>query len=156
MNAMILVILFFVFLAFSTPIAFALVFTCLFYLTFLSEMPVTYLASIMIGSLEHYSLIAIPLFIFAAQIMNIAKVTDRIFDFAKTLVGHFTGSLGHANIVASIIFAGMSGSALADAAGLGRVEIEGMTKEGYDKPFSAAVTAASSCIGPIIPPASSW
>ncbi len=152
MNAMILVILFFFFLAFNTPIALALVFTCLFYLTFLSEMPVTFLASIMIGSLEHYSLIAIPLFIFAAQIMNIAKVTDRIFDFAKTLVGHFTGSLGHANIVASIIFAGMSGSALADAAGLGRVEIEGMTKEGYDKPFSAAVTAASSCIGPIIPP----
>ena len=152
MNALILVILFFVFLAFNTPIAMALVFTCLFYLTFLSEMPITFLASIMIGSLEHYSLIAIPLFIFAAQIMNIAKVTDRIFDFAKTLVGHFTGSLGHANIVASIIFAGMSGSALADAAGLGRVEIEGMTKEGYDKPFSAAVTAASSCIGPIIPP----
>ncbi|MCE2452426.1 MAG: TRAP transporter large permease [Nitrospinae bacterium] len=152
MNALILVLLFFFFLAFNTPIALALVFTCLFYLTFLSEMPVTFLASIMIGSLEHYSLIAIPLFIFAAQIMNIAKVTDRIFDFAKTLVGHFTGSLGHANIVASIIFAGMSGSALADAAGLGRVEIEGMTKEGYDKPFSAAVTAASSCIGPIIPP----
>ena len=152
MNALILVLLFFFFLAFSTPIAFALVFTCLFYLTFLSEMPVTFLASIMIGSLEHYSLIAIPLFIFAAQVMNISKVTDRIFDFAKTLVGHLTGSLGHANIVASIIFAGMSGSALADAAGLGRVEIEGMTKEGYDKPFSAAVTAASSCIGPIIPP----
>ena len=152
MNALILVLLFFFFLAFSTPIAFALVFTCLFYLTFLSEMPVTFLASIMIGALEHYSLIAIPLFIFAAQVMNISKVTDRIFDFAKVLVGHLTGSLGHANIVASIIFAGMSGSALADAAGLGRVEIEGMTKEGYDKPFSAAVTAASSCIGPIIPP----
>ena len=152
MNALILVLLFFLFLAFSTPIAFALVFTCLFYLTFLSEMPVTFLASIMIGSLEHYSLIAIPLFIFAAQLMNISRVTDRIFDFAKVLVGHLTGSLGHANIVASIIFAGMSGSALADAAGLGRVEIEGMTKEGYDKPFSAAVTAASSCIGPIIPP----
>ena len=133
MNALILVLVFFLFLAFNTPIALALVFTCLAYLTFLSEMPVTFLASTMIGSLEHYSLIAIPLFIFAAQIMNISKVTDRIFDFAKTLTGHFTGSLGHANIVASIIFAGMSGSALADAAGLGRVEIEGMTKEGYDK-----------------------
>ncbi|MFP6871575.1 MAG: TRAP transporter large permease [Nitrospinota bacterium] len=152
MNALILILVFFVFLAFNTPIALALVFSCLTYLVFLSEMPITFLASTMVGAMEHYSLIAIPLFIFAAQIMNISKVTDRIFDFAKVLTGHFTGSLGHANIVASIIFAGMSGSALADAAGLGRVEIEGMTKEGYDKPFSAAVTAASSCIGPIIPP----
>lgn len=88
----------------------------------------------------------------AAELMNEAKITDRIFSFAKSLVGHIPGGLGHVNIVASMIFAGMSGSGLADTSGLGKVEIKAMKDEGYDPAFSAAVTASSAIIGPIIPP----
>ena len=84
--------------------------------------------------------------------MNSSGITDRIFNVARSLVGHYKGGLGHVNIVASIIFAGMSGSAVADAGGLGAVEIKAMTDDGYPKGFSAAVTGASSTIGPIIPP----
>jgi tripartite ATP-independent transporter DctM subunit len=103
-------------------------------------------------SLDSYTLLAITGFILAGRIMNSTGITDRIFKFANSLVGHITGGLAHANVVASIIFAGMSGSAIADAGGLGTVEIEGMVNEGFDAPFSAAVTAASALIGPIIPP----
>ena len=98
------------------------------------------------------TLLATGFFILAGNLMNHGGITDRIFGFAKTLVGWIPGGLGHANVVASVIFAGMSGSATADAAGLGRIEIEAMTKNGYDTPFAAATTAASSVIGPIIPP----
>ena len=84
--------------------------------------------------------------------MNEAKITDRIFTFAKSLVGHIPGGLGHVNVVASMIFAGMSGSGLADTSGLGKVEIKAMKDDGYDPAFSAAVTASSAIIGPIIPP----
>ena len=99
-----------------------------------------------------FTLLAVPFFILAGQIMNNGGVTRRIFRFAKTQVGHFHGGLGYVNVVSSIIFAGMSGSALADAGGLGMVEIEAMRKENYDDDFSIGVTAASSIIGPIIPP----
>jgi tripartite ATP-independent transporter DctM subunit len=99
-----------------------------------------------------FTLLAVPFFILAGQIMNNGGVTTRIFRFAKTQVGHFHGGLGYVNVVSSIIFAGMSGSALADAGGLGMVEIEAMRKEKYDEDFSIGVTAASSIIGPIIPP----
>ena len=99
-----------------------------------------------------FTLLAVPFFILAGQIMNNGGVTTRIFRFAKTQVGHFHGGLGYVNVVSSIIFAGMSGSALADAGGLGMVEIEAMRKENYDDDFSIGVTAASSIIGPIIPP----
>jgi tripartite ATP-independent transporter DctM subunit len=84
--------------------------------------------------------------------MNTGGITDKIFRFAKSLVGHIPGGLGHANIIGSIIFSGMSGSAVADAAGLGQVEMKAMIDEGYDPEFSAAVTAASATVGPIIPP----
>ena len=84
--------------------------------------------------------------------MNAGKITEKIFDTAKELVGWIPGGLGHANVVASIIFAGMSGSAVADAGGLGAIEMEAMKKNGYDEDFAGAVTAASSVIGPIFPP----
>jgi tripartite ATP-independent transporter DctM subunit len=100
----------------------------------------------------NFTLLAIPFFILAGRLCNEAKITDRIFEFAKTLVGHFRGGLGHVNVLASMIFAGMSGSAVADAGGLGQMEIKAMVDEGYDLEFSAAVTAASATIGPIIPP----
>jgi len=99
-----------------------------------------------------FILLAIPLFLLAGNLMNTGGITQRIFKFANVLVGHLRGGLGHVNIVASIIFAGMSGTAVSDAAGLGTVEIKAMTDAGYDKEFSCAITGASSTIGPIIPP----
>ena len=99
-----------------------------------------------------FPLLAAPLFILMGNLMNSAGITYRIFDFAKAVVGWMRGGLAQANIIASLIFAGMSGSAVADAAGLGAVEIEAMKKEGYDAATAGAVTAASATIGPIIPP----
>ncbi len=103
-------------------------------------------------SLESFPLLAIPLFVFAGNLLNAAGIADRIFTFAKALVAHIHGGLAHVNILASIVFSGMSGVAAADAAGLGAIEIKAMEKAGFSKPFSAAVTASSSIIGPIIPP----
>ncbi|MEM9634053.1 MAG: TRAP transporter large permease [Pseudomonadota bacterium] len=103
-------------------------------------------------SLESFPLLAIPLFVFAGNLLNVTGISDRIFAFAKALVAHIHGGLAHVNILASIVFSGMSGVATADAAGLGAIEIKAMTKAGYDRAFSAAVTAASSIIGPVIPP----
>jgi tripartite ATP-independent transporter DctM subunit len=99
-----------------------------------------------------FPLLAAPLFILMGNVMNSAGITHRIFDFASALVGWMRGGLAQANIVGSVIFAGMSGSAVADAAGLGTVEIEAMKKEGYDAETAGAITAASATIGPIIPP----
>ena len=106
----------------------------------------------MVAGVDSFLLIAVPLFILAGNLMNAGKITEKIFDTAKELVGWIPGGLAHANVVASIIFAGMSGSAVADAGGLGAIEMEAMTNNGYDKDFSGAVTAASSVIGPIFPP----
>ena len=106
----------------------------------------------MVTGVDSYLLIAVPLFIFAGNLMNEGKITTKIFDFAQSMVGWIPGGLGHANIVASIIFAGMSGSAAADAGGLGVIEMKAMRDNGYDNAFSAAVTSASSVIGPIFPP----
>lgn len=101
---------------------------------------------------NNFILIAVPLFIFAANLMNSSKITDKIFGFADAFVGRWRGGLGHVNVVASLIFSGMSGSAVADASGLGIMEIDAMRKAGYDKGFSGAITAASAVIGPIFPP----
>ena len=106
----------------------------------------------MVRGIHNYSFLAIPFFIFAGRLMNSAGISQRIFDFALSLVGRFKGGLGHVNILASVIFAGMSGAAIADAAGLGVIEIESMKREGYNKSFAACITAASATIGPIIPP----
>ncbi len=103
-------------------------------------------------SLSNFLLLSIPLFILAAKTMNSSSITHRIFNFANTSVGFLPGGLAHANVFASLLFAGMSGTAVSDAAGLGQVEIKAMTDNGYDPDFSAAVTAASSTIGPIFPP----
>lgn len=106
----------------------------------------------MTTGIDSFLLIAVPLFILAGNIMNVGKITDKIFSTAKEMVGWIPGGLAHSNVVASIIFAGMSGSAVADAGGLGTIEMEAMKKNGYDKEFAGAVTAASSVIGPIFPP----
>lgn len=100
----------------------------------------------------NYVIIAVPLFIFTANVMNSGKVTDMIFKFAGGLTGRMRGALGQVNVLASLIFSGMTGSAIADAAGLGKIEIQAMKDDGYDPEFSCAITAASATIGPIFPP----
>ena len=114
--------------------------------------PLVVIGQKMVSGIDSFLLIAVPLFILAGNLMNAGKITEKIFDTAKEMVGWIPGGLAHANVVASIIFAGMSGSAVADAGGLGAIEMEAMTKNGYDEEFSGAVTAASSVIGPIFPP----
>lgn len=99
-----------------------------------------------------YIIMAVPLFVFTANVMNSGRVTEMVFSFANGLVGRFRGGMGHVNVVASIIFSGMTGSAVADASGLGLMEIEGMRQHGYDDDFSCAITAASATIGPVFPP----
>ena len=114
--------------------------------------PLVVIGQKMVSGIDSFLLIAVPLFILAGNLMNAGKITERIFDTAKELVGWIPGGLGHANVVASVIFAGMSGSAVADAGGLGAIEMEAMRKNGYDDDFASAVTASSSVIGPIFPP----
>lgn len=105
------------------------------------------------GLFHGYTLLAIPLFILAADIMNIGTLADRLLRFSQALVGRFKGGLGHVNVVSSLIFSGMSGSAVADAVGMGKIIITMMTKDGkYSGSYAAAITAASATIGPIIPP----
>ncbi|WP_226576286.1 TRAP transporter large permease [Acuticoccus sediminis] len=105
------------------------------------------------GLYGSYVLLAIPLFIFAADLMNVGSLSDRLLDFCRALVGRFRGGLGHVNVVSSLIFSGMSGSAIADAVGMGRIIINLMTKDGkYPASYAGAITAASAIIGPIIPP----
>ncbi|MCR1899369.1 TRAP transporter large permease [Irregularibacter muris] len=106
----------------------------------------------MVAGTNNFTLLAIPFFLLAAKLMNVGSITKKIFRLCNGLVGWIPGGLGHANIAASIIFAGMSGAAVADASGLGTIEVEAMANEGFDREFSAAVTAASSTVGPIIPP----
>ena len=142
-----------VFLMMGLPVAMALGLSAV-GATLLSGAPFqfTILSQKMQFALQNYVLLAIPLFILAAKLMNTAGISMRIFRFADTLVGFLPGGLGHANILGSLIFSGMSGAAVVDAAGLGQIEIDAMTKSGYSKKFSAACTAASSIIGPIFPP----
>ena len=104
------------------------------------------------GGMESFPLLAIPLFILAGELMNEAGITHRIINLATAIVGRLKAGLAHVNIWASVIFAGLSGSAIADTSALGRVFIPSMEKEGYPRDFAAALTAASSVIGPIIPP----
>jgi C4-dicarboxylate transporter DctM subunit len=105
------------------------------------------------GLNNSYTLLAIPLFILAAEIMNMGSLTDRLLNFCNAIVGRFRGGLGHVNIMSSLIFSGMSGSAIADAAGVGRMVINMMTRDGrYTPAYAAAITSASAVIGPIIPP----
>ena len=99
-----------------------------------------------------FTMLAIPFFILAGNLMNTGGITDRIFGFAKSCCGHWPGGLGQVNIISSVIFSGMSGAAVADAAGLGAIEMKAMDDAGFDPEFSAGITAASSTIGPVIPP----
>ncbi|MFB3819689.1 MAG: TRAP transporter large permease [Candidatus Methylomirabilales bacterium] len=139
-------------LALGFPIYLALTGASLLYIALHPDLSLLLAVQRMVGAPDSFALLAVPFFILAGQIMNTGGVTDRIFRFATCLVGHFRGGLGYVNVLASVIFAGMSGSALADAGGLGLVELKAMRDEGYGDDFSLGVTGASSTIGPIIPP----
>jgi tripartite ATP-independent transporter DctM subunit len=106
----------------------------------------------MVEGVDHAALLAIPFFILAGNIMNVSGMTDKIFNFASALLGHVRGGLAQVNVLASMVFAGVSGAAVADCAGLGVIEIKAMAERGYKKSFAAALTAASSAVGPVIPP----
>lgn len=137
----------------GVPVAVAMGLTAVFAFIFKGqEFVLTMVAQRMYSSTTAFTLLAIPFFILAGNLMNSGGITQRVFRFALALVGHFRGGLGHVNVVASMIFSGMSGAAVADAAGLGLIEIDAMKKGGYSPRFSAAITAASATIGPVIPP----
>jgi tripartite ATP-independent transporter DctM subunit len=135
----------------GAPIAVALGSASLVFVLMAGMPPMTVLHN-MVNGINSFPLIAVPFFILAGHLMNTAGITTRIFNFARATVGWMHGGLGHVNIGASVIFAGMSGAAVADAGGLGNIEIKAMRDAGYDTDFSIGITAASSTIGPIIPP----
>jgi C4-dicarboxylate transporter, DctM subunit len=139
--------------ALGLPIGHAMIVSSVFYLLLMGQDLGTAAEQILNGLFNSYVLLAIPLFILAADLMNIGSLTDRLLRFCLVLVGRYRGGLGHVNIVSNMIFAGMSGSAIADAVGIGRIIIGMMTKENrYPVAYAAAVTASAAIIGPIIPP----
>ncbi|MDW3204376.1 MAG: TRAP transporter large permease [Alphaproteobacteria bacterium] len=142
-----------VLLILGVPVAFAVAAALLYFMAS-GEFPyhIRLVASEMFKGLNSYPLLAIPLFVLAGELMNESGITRRIIAFANVIVGGFRAGLAHVNIWASVIFAGLSGSAVADTSAIGRVFIPEMEKHGYDRSFAAALTAASSVIGPIIPP----
>lgn len=137
----------------GTPVGYSIITASVMYFTF-GDLDVALAGEkILQGLYKSFVLLAVPLFITAANIMNAGTITDRLLNFCIAVVGRFKGGLGHVNVVASLIFSGMSGSAVADAAGIGKIIIGMMTKNGrYTKGYAAAITAASATIGPIIPP----
>ena len=148
-----LLVVLFALAAIGAPIAYAILVGALVYLAAAGQSIGLAGKVLMDGLYQSFILLAVPLFIVAANIMNAGTISDRLLRFCVALVGRFRGGLGHVNIVASLIFSGMSGSAVADAAGIGKIIIDMMTKSGhYTRGYAAAITAASATIGPIIPP----
>ena len=147
----VLFITFIVCLGLGVPVAFSLGLSSLVYFIG-NDMSLYMFAQRFFAGLNSFTLLCIPGFVFAGSLMNQGGITERLIGFCNKIVGHITGGLAIANVVASMLFAGISGTALADTVSVGGVLIPSMKKEGYDADFSCAVTAASSCIGPIIPP----
>ena len=145
-------ILFLFLMASGIPVAIAMAGSSLVYILVSGDLPGFAVVHRMIGGIDSFPLLAVPFFILAGNLMNNAGITNRIYNFALALVGWLKGGLGHVNVVGSVIFAGMSGTAIADAAGLGTIEIKAMKDHGYDTEFAVGVTAASATLGPIIPP----
>ena len=143
---------FFVALALGIPIAFVMGITALTALFALPGVPLHLIPQRLFTGMDSFPIMAVPFFILGGDLMNAAKITDRIIDFSKLLVGRIRGGLGHVNIVGSMFFAGISGSAVADASCLGSILIPAMEKDGYDVHYASAITASAAVIGPIIPP----
>jgi tripartite ATP-independent transporter DctM subunit len=139
-------------LVIGVPVAISMAGSSLIYVMMEGVQPHLVVLHRMIGGIDSFPLLAIPFFIMAGSLMNSAGITNRIYDFALALVGWLKGGLGHVNVVGSVIFAGMSGTAVADAGGLGNIEIKAMRDHGYSADFAVGITGASSTIGPIIPP----
>ena len=135
----------------GTPIGVAMILVSLGYFN-LTGIGLAFSTQRMVDGLNSFPILAVPLFLLAAAILNSAGITNHLFGFARAIVGHFRGGLGHVNVLASLFFSGMSGSAIADAGGLGKMEIAAMREAGYDDAFSGSITAASSMIGPLVPP----
>ncbi|UOM35759.1 TRAP transporter large permease [Acuticoccus sp. I52.16.1] len=133
------------------PVAFAILVPSVVYIA-VGGIPMAMVAQRVLYALDSFPLVAVPVFIFVGNLMNAAGITERLFKFADVLVGRLWGGLAQVNVFASLIFSGVSGAALADVGGLGRVEIKAMSDKGFPLPFSASVTAASAIIGPIFPP----
>jgi tripartite ATP-independent transporter DctM subunit len=148
----IVLVLFFVFLFSGFPVLFALGLPCVIWLFMHPTMPDTIIAQNMMSYMTSFTLICLPGFLFVGRLMNTCGVTDKLFKLAIATVGRFRGGMAHANAFASMLFASMSGSAIADAGGLGLVEMRMMKRAGYKADFAAGITAASSVLGPIIPP----
>jgi tripartite ATP-independent transporter DctM subunit len=142
----------FALLVIGAPIAIVLAGSSALWVFFGSSVPDVVLVHRMVNGVDSFPLLAIPFFIMAGNLMNSAGITKRIFNFALALVGWMRGGLGHVNVIGSVIFAGMSGAAVADAGGLGTIEIKAMRDHGYEDDFAVGITAASATIGPIIPP----
>ena len=149
---MVFLLIFILIFLLKMPIPMGMMTACVFYFMVTGDSPKMVAQQTLKTFYTNYTIIAVPLFIFAANIMNSGQVTDKVFGFAMGFVGRFKGGLGHVNVLASLIFSGMTGSAIADASGLGKMEIDAMRAEGYDDGFSCAITAASATIGPIFPP----
>ncbi|MGZ5786011.1 MAG: TRAP transporter large permease [Ramlibacter sp.] len=145
-------IVFLFLMAGGVPVAIAMAGSSLIYLFWAQTTPPFVVIHRMISGIDSFPLLAVPFFILAGNLMNNAGVTNRIFNFALALVGWLKGGLGHVNVLASVIFAGMSGTAIAEAAGLGTIEIKAMKDNGYPTEFAVGLTAASATLGPIIPP----
>ena len=145
-------VLFLILMSGGLPVAIAMAGASLIYLFFVQSSPPFVVIHRMVSGIDSFPLLAVPFFILAGNLMNNAGITNRIYNYALALVGWLKGGLGHVNVVGSVVFAGMSGTAIADAAGLGTVEIKAMRDHGYSKEFAVGVTAASATLGPIIPP----
>ncbi|MGA0571670.1 TRAP transporter large permease [Variovorax sp. VNK109] len=145
-------ILFLFFMGAGIPVAVAMAGASLVYIFFSGNLPPFVVIHRMVSGIDSFPLLAVPFFILAGNLMNNAGITTRIYNFALALVGWLKGGLGHVNVLGSVIFAGMSGTAIADAAGLGTIEIKAMKEHGYSSEFAVGVTAASATLGPIIPP----
>ena len=147
-----LLVSFLAFMSSGLPVAIAMAGASLLYIVLSGDMPPFAVIHRMVSGIDSFPLLAVPFFIMAGNLMNHAGITNRIYNFALSLVGWMKGGLGHVNVIGSVIFAGMSGTAIADAAGLGTIEIKAMRDHGYDLEFAVGVTAASATLGPIIPP----
>ena len=145
-------IIFLLFMSSGLPVAIAMAGASLVYILISGNLPPFVVIHRMVSGIDSFPLLAVPFFILAGNLMNNAGITTRIYNFALALVGWLKGGLGHVNVVGSVIFAGMSGTAIADAAGLGTIEIKAMKEHGYPTEFAVGVTAASATLGPIIPP----
>ncbi len=145
-------IFFLIFMGAGIPVAIAMAGASLVYILVTGNLPPFVVIHRMVSGIDSFPLLAVPFFILAGNLMNNAGITTRIYNFALALVGWLKGGLGHVNVLGSVIFAGMSGTAIADAAGLGTIEIKAMKEHGYSSEFAVGVTAASATLGPIIPP----